>query len=223
MKLSSCLFNPPNGTIRWDKLKFLYISQGKLVGDSIGKILSGSPCLETLDLYCCYGVGRIDATSKRFKNLVLNYYGDKYTRGIEADYIDTIEINAPNMLSLTIKGNLSLEKLLLLNVTSLAKVDLDYQVNYKFAEVLGRDRYDIQEELLRGLLQSLRHVNEITLGYECFEALSCLRAKGFQVFRGTDDDISRVGVDGDEDIITELIASEWKEVADICLSTQLLL
>ncbi|GJR26123.1 hypothetical protein Tco_1102355 [Tanacetum coccineum] len=38
----------------------------KLVRDSIGKILSGSPCLETLKLEYCSDVGRIDTTSKRF-------------------------------------------------------------------------------------------------------------------------------------------------------------
>ncbi|GJX08276.1 hypothetical protein Tco_0196208 [Tanacetum coccineum] len=47
----------------------------RLVGDSIGKILSRSPCLETLELDNCYGVSRIDATSNNFKNLVLTNYG----------------------------------------------------------------------------------------------------------------------------------------------------
>ncbi|GKB03266.1 hypothetical protein Tco_0831355 [Tanacetum coccineum] len=167
MEISDCVFNPPNGVIRWDKPQsFVYIGvifnndsieifvvgvpcletlelnnfdvvRRKLDEDSIGKILSESPCLETLELDDCYG----------------------------EDYIDTIEINVPYMLSLTIKSYLYLEKLLLLNMSSLVKADLDYLINYRFADRRGRIEYDIGEEMLKGLLPSLDHVNEITLGY----------------------------------------------------------
>nr|GFA66922.1 hypothetical protein [Tanacetum cinerariifolium] len=41
----------------------------------VGNILSGSPCLETLELYCCNGVRRIDVASNSVKNLVLSHYG----------------------------------------------------------------------------------------------------------------------------------------------------
>ncbi|GKE08011.1 hypothetical protein Tco_1411562 [Tanacetum coccineum] len=106
---------------------------------------------------------------------------------LEPDYIDTIEINAPYMLSLSIKYKLYLEKLLLLNVSSLVKADLDYLGSRHFAEKLGRTRDDIEEELLRGLLPSLGHVNEITLGDNCLHVLSSLKDKGFQLFIGTYD------------------------------------
>nr|GFA19768.1 hypothetical protein [Tanacetum cinerariifolium] len=36
MKVTSCVFSPPNGAIRWDKLKFLCIEDGELDEDSIG-------------------------------------------------------------------------------------------------------------------------------------------------------------------------------------------
>ncbi|GKB89757.1 ribonuclease H-like domain-containing protein [Tanacetum coccineum] len=36
MNLSRCTFNPPNGAIRWDKLKYLCIDQADLDEDSIG-------------------------------------------------------------------------------------------------------------------------------------------------------------------------------------------
>nr|GEW89493.1 ribonuclease H-like domain-containing protein [Tanacetum cinerariifolium] len=159
IKVTSCVFSPPNGAIRWDKLKFLCIEEGELdedsIGnillgspcleileldycyfdgcfpmslfgnfgverlscdmetyewftngderyeDSIGKILSGSPCLETLELKGCYGVRRIDVASKSVKNLVFSEYG---IFNVEEDYIDTLDIDAPYMLSLTIKG-----------------------------------------------------------------------------------------------------------------------
>ncbi|GKF96204.1 ribonuclease H-like domain-containing protein [Tanacetum coccineum] len=57
MEVSGLEFNPP--AICWDKLKFLRIDNGKLDEDLIGKVLSGSPCLETLELNDCYLVGRI--------------------------------------------------------------------------------------------------------------------------------------------------------------------
>ncbi|GKE00608.1 ribonuclease H-like domain-containing protein, partial [Tanacetum coccineum] len=149
IKFSRCVFNPANGAIRWDKLTFLHIERGKLVGDSIGKILSRSPCLETLELQWKPG----------------------------ESYIDTLEINAPYILSLKITRKMYLEKFLLENVD------------------------DIEEELLRGLLSSLGHVNDITLGdYNCLQALTRSKVKD--------------GADGDEDGITELIDSGWKKVAD---------
>nr|GEY94813.1 hypothetical protein [Tanacetum cinerariifolium] len=114
MKLSRCVLKPPNGR---GNLKFLCIRYMKLDEDSIGNILSGSPCMETLELYWCNGVRRIDVASNNVKNLVLSDYGY-----VGPGYIDTLEINAPYILSLTIKGNLDLEKILLLNISSLIKV-----------------------------------------------------------------------------------------------------
>ncbi|GKB07458.1 ribonuclease H-like domain-containing protein [Tanacetum coccineum] len=183
MKLSRCVFNPPNGAIRWDKLKFLCIDD--LNEDSIGKILSRSPCLETLQLNDCCGFRRINVTSKSVKNLVLSGYGYRHPG---ADYyIDTLEINAPYISSLTIEGKMYLEKFLLENVSSLVKAHLNYLGSHHFAADLGRHRDDIEEELLQGLLSSLDHVNEIALGdYNCLQALSRLEATGFQFRKGSD-------------------------------------
>ncbi|GJX41732.1 retrovirus-related pol polyprotein from transposon TNT 1-94 [Tanacetum coccineum] len=165
--ICKCVFNPPNGVIRWDNLKCLCIEYGKVVDDSIGTILSENPCLETLELRQYYGVGQIDATLKRFKNLVLTDYGYLYYTG--EDYLNTIKINAPYMLSLTINGELCLVKLLLLNVSSLVKADLCYHVRLHFANKLRQTLDDIEEVLLSGLLSSLGHVNEIILGSTCSE------------------------------------------------------
>ncbi|GKA64951.1 hypothetical protein Tco_0764658, partial [Tanacetum coccineum] len=93
MKLSRCVFNPPNRAIHWDKLKFLCPT-------------------------------RIDVTSKSVKNLVLSYCGDNLSAW--DFYTDTIKINAPYILSLTIKGIMYLEELLLENVSSLVKDDLNF-------------------------------------------------------------------------------------------------
>ncbi|GKE02677.1 ribonuclease H-like domain-containing protein, partial [Tanacetum coccineum] len=156
MELSGCAFNPPNGVIRWDKLKCLSIYGGKLDEDSMRKILFGSPCLETLE--------RIDVTSNSVKNLVFSGYGCVW-----AGYIATLEIDAPYILSLTIKGTLDLEKILLLNISSLVKAELDFVSSNDFVEELGRSLEDIEDELLQGLLRNLGHVNEITLRNKCLE------------------------------------------------------
>ncbi|GKB16956.1 hypothetical protein Tco_0850879 [Tanacetum coccineum] len=203
-KFSRCEFNPPNGAIRWDKHTFLCIDIGELDEDSIGEMLSRSPCLETLEFKSCCGFRRIDVTSKSVKNLVLDGYG--YMKPGEG-YIDTLEINAPYILSLKITGKMYLEEFLLLNVSSLVKADFNYLSSNLFADNLERTRDDIEEDLLTGLLSCLGHVNDITLGYyNCLDALTRLKDKGFQFFRD--------GADGDEDRITELIDSGWKKVAD---------
>nr|GEZ07070.1 hypothetical protein [Tanacetum cinerariifolium] len=67
----------------------------------IEKILSGSPCLKSLELDRCYGYRQIDVTSKSVKKLVLF----EYYCGVETkeDIIDCIKINAPYISSLTNK------------------------------------------------------------------------------------------------------------------------
>nr|GEV16564.1 hypothetical protein [Tanacetum cinerariifolium] len=138
-----------------------------------------SPSLRTLQLNDCCGLRRIDVTSKSVKNLVLSDY--EYRCPWEDYYIDTLEIKAPYISSLIIEGKMYLEELLLQNVSSLVKADLNYLIKENFTKELGRDRYVVEEELLRGLLSSLSHVNEIELGvlYNCLEALFRLEVTSF--------------------------------------------
>ncbi|GJV33122.1 hypothetical protein Tco_1393522 [Tanacetum coccineum] len=133
----------------------------------IGKIISGSPCLEYLELKDCHGYRRIDVTSKSVKKLVLF----EYYCGVESeeDIIDCIKINAPYISSLTIKGELLLRELVLLNVSSLVEVDLKYTMSYREFVIFA-------EEVFRGLLESLGHVKRITFGDHCSELLSRLKA-----------------------------------------------
>nr|GEY51623.1 hypothetical protein [Tanacetum cinerariifolium] len=60
-----------------------------------------------------------------------------------------------------------------------------FNSSHRFADLLGRHRDDIEEELLTGLLSSLGRVKDITLGdYNSLDALSRLRDKGFKFSRG---------------------------------------
>ncbi|GJY40724.1 ribonuclease H-like domain-containing protein [Tanacetum coccineum] len=196
VKVDRCVFGPPlDGVISWSKLKCLCISRGNLDEDMIGKILSGSPCLETLELNECYGYKRIDITSKSVKNLVFSEYNSEYEHFVSVDYIDRIEINAPYISSLTIQEDMALRELLLLNVSSLVNVKLDYSILKKF----GLSQEDVEEDLLGGLLQSLGHVNKITLGDSCLEVLSRLEDECFQFFEGTDEDVTSSGSDSEDE------------------------
>ncbi|GJW91507.1 F-box protein-like protein [Tanacetum coccineum] len=173
LTLSSCIFNlSPGGVITWNRLTNLCISFGKLNEVLIQTILSGSPLLETLELSNCYGYKRLNITSKSVKNLLFTGYINR-----EREYgnnADIIEINAPYILSLRIEDDLFLWKLLLLNVSSLVEAFLDY---YKkgYYDTTAKEA---EEEMLKGFILKLRHVNKLTIGDSCAGTLSRLEAKG---------------------------------------------
>ncbi|CAI9292834.1 unnamed protein product [Lactuca saligna] len=174
LRLSGCVLNP-SGAISWKNLRSLRISNEKLDEDLIENMLSGSPELETLVLKGCYGYNRVDVTSKSVKKLVFSGYFDPEDG---SDYaLDIIEINAPDIQSLTIQGNLWLLKVLLGNVSSLVEANLDY--NYKKLGHWETTPEVAEEEMLKGLILKLGHVKELKIGVLCCEALSRLKAKGF--------------------------------------------
>lgn len=171
VKVECCKLNP-SGAICWKNLRSLYISWVKLDEDLFENILSGSPQLETLVLNNCYGCRRLDITSKSVQTLVFKGYLNPYN--LNDDYI--IEINAPNILSLTIQEELLLHKLLFLNVSSLVEANLDYKQRGRYVDAT---RKEAEEEMLKRFLLNLSHVKELKIGSDCSEVLSCLEAKGF--------------------------------------------
>ncbi|GJT90515.1 ribonuclease H-like domain-containing protein [Tanacetum coccineum] len=165
--LSCCLLDPPNGAISWGRLESLCISCSTLNEDMLEKILSGSPCLETLELEDCYGYSRINITSKSVKELVISGYISPHEIDRDEDYIDCVKINAPYILSLTIEGALVLRELALLNVSSLVEAYLDYSI------VWGEIS---QREIFTGLIISLNDFTDIRIGPHFSEFLSRLEA-----------------------------------------------
>ncbi|GKA56571.1 F-box protein-like protein [Tanacetum coccineum] len=143
------------GSISWNKLTRLSLLDGNLEEHMFQNVLSGSPLLESLRLHNCYGFKRIDITSKSVKSFV--FYG-YMSPGEDLD--DIIEINAPHIVSLEIKGVCYLSKLSLLNVSSLVQAHLDY-TNGEFDET---PIYEYEVEMLEGFILSLRHVKELIIG-----------------------------------------------------------
>ncbi|KAL7592260.1 hypothetical protein Lser_V15G32306 [Lactuca serriola] len=162
LNLDSCIFNSI-GAISWKNLGSLFISNGKLDDDSIENILSGSPLLETLELYDCCGYSRLDITSKTVKNLLLDGYIVPEDYNDAGNFTNIVTINAPNILSLTIHGELLLWKVLLVNVSSLIEANLDYTRTRQYETSL----YEVDEDMLKGFILNLRHVKELKIGELC--------------------------------------------------------
>ncbi|GJZ44364.1 putative reverse transcriptase domain-containing protein [Tanacetum coccineum] len=111
---------------------------------------------------------RIDIISKSVKKLVFsayNSYHEIYT--YEEAYIDCVKINAPYISSLNIEGVMVLRELVLLDVSFLVKVDLDYSINWRESEILDEEVF---EKVFLGFVESLGHVEDITFGGQCSES-----------------------------------------------------
>ncbi|GKD69900.1 F-box/LRR-repeat protein 25-like protein [Tanacetum coccineum] len=171
LRLDGCVFNLA-GVISWKNLTSLVIFQGGLDDGLIKNIISGSPLLETLELYHCYGFGRIDITSKSVKKLMIGGYNDPEDQW---DLSEIVEINAPHILSLRITMYFLLWKVVLLNVSSLVEAELDYEKGGHYETT----RKEEEEEMLEDLILSLRHVKKLQIGYNCLTTLGRLEAKGF--------------------------------------------
>ncbi|KAL7612349.1 hypothetical protein Lser_V15G05894 [Lactuca serriola] len=171
LTLEGCILNP-TGPIIWKNLRSLCIFNAKLDEDLIENMLSGSPVLQTLELGVCYGYRKIDITSKSVKKLVFS----GYSAPEDGYYLDDIiEINAPNILSLTIRNDLVLWKLLLLNVSSLVEANFDYEkLGYR-----ETTRDEAEEDMLKGFILNLHHVKDLKVGGFCSNVLSRLEVKGF--------------------------------------------
>nr|GEW87976.1 ubiquitin-activating enzyme E1 1-like [Tanacetum cinerariifolium] len=80
--------------ICWKNLRTLTITFGRFDDDLFRRIISGSQVLETLVLCSCYGFEDLDISNDSVKNFVICGYSSE---------MDTLQINAPHIESLTIK------------------------------------------------------------------------------------------------------------------------
>ncbi|GJW98951.1 F-box/LRR-repeat protein 25-like protein [Tanacetum coccineum] len=161
LTLSHCSFEQAD-IISWKNLRTLHIEDVELDEDVIKNIFSGSPLLEILELDFCYGFERIDVINKSLQNLSLKGCSN-----------DVLEINAPYILSLAFKGYLLLNGIVLLNVSSVIRVELDYWLNHPLMPIPE----EVEEEMLKGLILSLRQVKNLQIGDNCLGTLAPLEAK----------------------------------------------
>nr|GEV66320.1 hypothetical protein [Tanacetum cinerariifolium] len=93
--------------------------------------------------------------------------------------MDTLQINAPYIESLTIKGDFDLKAILLLNVSSVIQAQLDYSNTKALYAMEIHEHHQMNEELFKGLILSVSHVKELKVGKSCLEVLASLKSKGF--------------------------------------------
>uniref|UniRef100_A0A5B7A369 F-box domain-containing protein n=1 Tax=Davidia involucrata TaxID=16924 RepID=A0A5B7A369_DAVIN len=169
LKLSLCDFEP-SGVISWGSLKSLSLDNVDLSEDVIEKILSGCPLLEDLELSTFSGFSRLNVTSPNLRTL-------KLIGHLDFDFDDDawLEIWAPNLRSLEISGCFYL-KCRLVNVSSLVAANLSF---WHSDPVFSTDDDEHEEfgNLLLELLESLRHVKELTIGTWCTQVLLILEVK----------------------------------------------
>nr|GEV47576.1 hypothetical protein [Tanacetum cinerariifolium] len=109
LKLVECYFDDYIDVICWKNLRTLTITFGRFDDDLFRRIIYGSPVLETLVLCSCYGFEELDISNDSVENFVISGYSSE---------MDTFQINAPHIESLTIKGDFDLKAILLLNMSS---------------------------------------------------------------------------------------------------------
>nr|GEV09962.1 hypothetical protein [Tanacetum cinerariifolium] len=148
-------------------LRFRHI---RFEDDLFRRIISGSPVLETLVLCSCYGFEELDISNDSIKNFVISGYLSE---------MDTLQINAPHIESLTIKGDFDLKAILLLNMCSVFQAQLDYSNTKALYAMEIHEHHQMNEELFKGLILSLSHVKELKVGKSCLEVLASLKSKGF--------------------------------------------
>ncbi|XP_030443559.2 F-box/LRR-repeat protein At5g02910-like isoform X2 [Syzygium oleosum] len=140
----------------------------ELSDDILGRILRGSPVLESLELRGCWGMKNIVIdSSTSVKDLLL----------IGGSFSNLEKTRAPHLLSLCVSGTWyplkGREDISLDNVSSLAEAKLDFVIptGWPVAKRMCRD-------LLKELLEKLRGVPTITIGGCCLQIMSHLEMEG---------------------------------------------
>ncbi|KAG5516772.1 hypothetical protein RHGRI_037498 [Rhododendron griersonianum] len=154
--LFSCCRVIPKGNVAWYSLKKLSIGYVNLSEDVIETILAGSPVLEILELHHCEGFSCLSVTNSCVKKLILRDFlcnGDEIGSGLE--------ISAPYLLSLEMSGGLG-RSCRFMNVSSLA--DVVFNCQFVFAEQDRANDTGRIQDMVGGLLASLVHVKNLTLG-----------------------------------------------------------
>lgn len=157
-----------HGVITWTLLKSLSIRRTRLSDEVIQKIVSGSPALEFMEICDCSGLNRLEITSASLRKVVIKDYW------VSKEVDTSLEIFAPNSLSLDVLGSIA-TKCTLVDVSSLVSANMAFQMDkgmFKDDNAKFDKYYKESRDLLRQLLNDLRHVKELTLGFWRFQVRS---------------------------------------------------
>jgi len=146
----------PTVPIRWDNLTRLMLSHLEFEEELISNVVSGSPILKTLIFQSCLG-SSINIRSNSVKELILDGC-------LHQQYGNYVEINAPNISSLIIIGQLWVSYIILRDVSSLEKAVLNYEI-YRFCDKIRKKN---EEEVLSGFMVDLKHIKELKVGCCCY-------------------------------------------------------
>ncbi|KAI8021650.1 putative F-box/LRR-repeat protein [Camellia lanceoleosa] len=179
----------PKRAVDWKLLKKLSIGYVKLYDGVIQKILAGSPVLEILELYSFYGITHLHVTKPSLKKLILGEvweYNEEEEEeeeeevGIDNEHNYWLEISAPNLQSLEISGSLGRTNCHLADVSSLVNATLNCNFTSFVDDDDSHHDYEWYQNSLTGLLESLVHVKNLTLGSWALEVLSTMEMKGLR-------------------------------------------
>lgn len=151
LSLEKCTIDPSE-SVSWKSLKSLSIRETSLDEDAVQNILAGSPVLEYLELEGFSGFDRLHIGLANLRELVL----------IDSDVgEELLEISAPNLQSLYLRGNMNLKKIRLSNIKSLVNCYLDF--------ILVDNDIEVHRNMLKELLDLLGHVKELTMANHFFQ------------------------------------------------------
>lgn len=161
--------------ICWTSLKVLTLAEIVMEVDMIRSILLGSPLIECLTLRQLIFHNdnsrsdkcMIDAACTSLKELVID--------SCISCPCDVIEIEAPNLLSLTVVGKMGIASMNLVDVSSLVESTIDFSIIYSPFE--GKD-FACYKRMVMGLLQELHHVKKLIVGTSSLQVWLSLLIRG---------------------------------------------
>ncbi|XP_021661035.2 putative F-box/LRR-repeat protein At3g18150 isoform X2 [Hevea brasiliensis] len=164
LKTDFCEFEP-DGRVLWSSLKDLSIGHAILTDEVMQNILDGTPVLESLKLVTCNGIHRLDLSlNSHLKELVVIHQAAPYVN----DDDTVLEIAGPHLKSLVIMGFWFMKKCKLMNMSSLIKATLDFEVG-KSLHVRRNDFLEKSRNIVEEYLRNVDHARELKLGSWCIQ------------------------------------------------------
>lgn len=141
--------------VNWRSLRILSLTSVDISDEDIAKVLLGCPVLKTLVMNQVSGVSKLNIVSSKVKELRLI----NRRNGNE----EWFEVNAPRLEHLEISGSYRGAVLRLKDVSSLRKVTLTFECMDHCYQPFDVDLFLAREV---PILESVRHVEELTFGRE---------------------------------------------------------